>query len=40
VQMVIVDTVWPLWTLRGKRMLYTNRTANYFGPDNRDASSL
>lgn len=40
VQMVIVDTVWPFSTLRGERLLFTNRTANYFGPDNRDASSL
>jgi prepilin-type N-terminal cleavage/methylation domain-containing protein len=39
VQMVIVDTVWPILTLRGTK-LYTNRTASYFGQDNRDASSL
>jgi len=39
VQMVTVDTVWPFLALHGKR-LYTNRTASYFGPDNRDASSL
>ncbi len=39
VQMVTVDTVWPFPTLHGNR-LFTNRTASYFGPDNRDASSL
>jgi prepilin-type N-terminal cleavage/methylation domain-containing protein len=39
VQMVSVDTVWPL-SRRGAARLYTNRTATYFGPDNRDASSL
>ena len=39
VQMVIVDTVWPFLT-GGQKRLYTNRTASYFGPDNRDASSL
>jgi len=39
VQMVTVDTVWPFLTLHGK-CLFTNRTASYFGPDNRDASSL
>jgi prepilin-type N-terminal cleavage/methylation domain-containing protein len=39
VQMVTVDTVWPFLTLHG-RCLFTNRTATYFGPDNRDASSL
>lgn len=39
VQMVIVDTVWPFPTGRGVR-LFTNRTASYFGPDNRDASTL
>jgi prepilin-type N-terminal cleavage/methylation domain-containing protein len=39
VQMVMVDTVWPFQTLHGKRV-FTNRTASYFGPDNRDASSL
>ena len=39
VQMVTVDTVWPFLTLHGRR-LFTNRTASYFGPDNRDASSL
>jgi prepilin-type N-terminal cleavage/methylation domain-containing protein len=39
VQMVTVDTVWPFLGLGGRR-LYTNRTASYFGPDNRDASSL
>ena len=39
VQMVQVDTVWPLklgTTLRW----YTNSVANYFAPDNRDGSSL
>jgi hypothetical protein len=39
VQMVTVDTVWPFPTAKGTR-LFTNRTASYFGPDNRDASSL
>jgi prepilin-type N-terminal cleavage/methylation domain-containing protein len=39
VQMVTVDTVWPFLGLGGRRF-YTNRTASYFGPDNRDASSL
>ena len=39
VQMVTVDTVWPFLTGSGRR-LFTNRTASYFGPDNRDASSL
>jgi len=39
VQMVTVDTVWPFLTSSGTR-LFTNRTATYFGPDNRDASSL
>jgi type II secretory pathway pseudopilin PulG len=38
-QMVTVDTVWP-FTMFGRQRLYTNRTANYYGPDNRDASSL
>jgi prepilin-type N-terminal cleavage/methylation domain-containing protein len=39
VQMVAVDTVWPFFTRSGTR-LFTNRTASYFGPDNRDATSL
>ena len=39
VQMVAVDTVWPFFTRSGTR-LFTNRTASYFGPDNRDMSSL
>jgi hypothetical protein len=39
VQMVMVDTVWPFPTRTGPR-LFTNRTASYFGPDNRDISSL
>jgi prepilin-type N-terminal cleavage/methylation domain-containing protein len=39
VQMVRVDTVWPFCSLRGQR-LFTNSTASYFGPDNRDAGSL
>jgi prepilin-type N-terminal cleavage/methylation domain-containing protein len=39
VQMVSVDTVWPFTSYTGKR-LFTNRTASYFGPDNRDTSSL
>jgi prepilin-type N-terminal cleavage/methylation domain-containing protein len=33
-QMVTVDTVWPFPTGKGTR-LFTNRTASYFGPDNR-----
>jgi prepilin-type N-terminal cleavage/methylation domain-containing protein len=39
VQMVTVDTVWPFWK-GSSRLLFTNRTASYFGPDNRDVSSL
>ena len=39
VQMVAVDTVWPFFTRSGTR-LFTNRNASYFGPDNRDTSSL
>ena len=39
VQMLLVDTVWPFPTSTGVR-LYTNRTATYFGPDNRDVTSL
>jgi prepilin-type N-terminal cleavage/methylation domain-containing protein len=39
VQMVRVDTVWPFQTFRGRRC-FTNTTATYFGPDNRDDSSL
>ncbi len=39
VQMVTVDTVWPFLTLGGVR-LFTNRTATYFAPDNRDTTSL
>jgi prepilin-type N-terminal cleavage/methylation domain-containing protein len=39
VQMVAVDTVWPFPTSTGMR-LFTNRTASYLGPDNRDMSSL
>jgi hypothetical protein len=39
IQMVTVDTVWPFPTSTGTR-LFTNRTASYFGPDNRDTSSL
>lgn len=39
VQMVSVDTVWPFLSRSGSR-LFTNRTASYFGPDNRDMSSL
>jgi hypothetical protein len=39
VQMLSVDTVWPFPTRTGT-CLFTNRTASYFGPDNRDASSL
>ena len=40
VMMVLVNTVWPYRTYRGKTRLFTNTTASYFGPDNRDASSL
>lgn len=40
VQMVTVETVWPLLTLRHGKRLYTNTTASYFGPDNRDPASL
>jgi hypothetical protein len=39
VQMVTVDTVWP-HTVYGVRRYFTNRTASYIGPDNRDASTL
>jgi hypothetical protein len=39
VQMVTVDTVWP-HTVYGQRRFFTNRTASYIGPDNRDASTL
>ena len=39
VQMVTVDTVWPFMT-GGHKRLYTNRTASYFGPDNRDITGL
>ena len=39
VQMVTVVTVWPFQSYSG-RSVFTNRTASYFGPDNRDASSL
>lgn len=39
VQLVTVDTVWPFPTKTGMR-LFTNRTAAYYGPDNRDATSL
>jgi hypothetical protein len=39
VQMVTVDTVWP-HTVYGQLRYFTNRTASYMGPDNRDASSL
>ena len=39
VQMVTVDTVWP-HTVYGQRRYFTNRTASYIGPDNRDASTL
>lgn len=39
VQMVTVDAVWP-FTRWGVTSLYTNRTATYYGQDNRDDSSL
>lgn len=39
VQMLIVDTVWPFIGSKGTRY-FTNRTATYFAPDNRDLSSL
>ena len=38
-QMLSVDTVWP-FNMLGRVRYYTNTTATYFGPDNRDASSL
>jgi type II secretory pathway pseudopilin PulG len=38
-QMLTVDTVWPFKSYSGTR-LFTNRTATYYAPDNRDASSL
>jgi hypothetical protein len=39
VQMVTVETVWPR-TMYGTLRYFTNRIASYFGPDNRDPSSL
>lgn len=39
VQMVTVDTVWRFRSYNGVR-LFTNRTAAYYGQDNRDDSSL
>jgi prepilin-type N-terminal cleavage/methylation domain-containing protein len=39
VQLVSVDTVWPR-TMYGTKRYFTNHTASYFGPDNRDDSSL
>lgn len=38
-QMVRVDTVWPFPTFHGRRF-FTNTTVTYFGPDNRDDTSL
>jgi prepilin-type N-terminal cleavage/methylation domain-containing protein len=38
-QMVTVDTVWP-FQCRSQLKYFTNRTATYFAPDNRDASTL
>jgi type II secretory pathway pseudopilin PulG len=38
-QMVQVDTVWPLATAKGTKY-YTNTAATYFAPDNRDPGSL
>jgi type II secretory pathway pseudopilin PulG len=39
IQVIQVDTVWPFQGFGGRR-LYTNRTVNYFAPDNRDATTL
>jgi prepilin-type N-terminal cleavage/methylation domain-containing protein len=39
VQLVTVDTVWPR-TMYGTKRYFTNHTASYFGPDNRDDTSL
>jgi len=39
VQMVTVNTVWPLSTPSGTR-LFTNCAASYYGPDNRSITSL
>jgi prepilin-type N-terminal cleavage/methylation domain-containing protein len=39
VQMVTVDTVWPFQSYTGRRV-FTNRTATYYGPDNRSVTSL
>jgi prepilin-type N-terminal cleavage/methylation domain-containing protein len=38
-QMVTVSTVWP-FNMLGRMRYFTNTTATYYGPDNRDASSL
>ena len=40
VQMVRVDTVWVFYGFGGMKRVFTNTTANYFAPDNRDASTL
>jgi len=39
VQMVTVDTVWPFPTKTGNRY-FTNTTATYLGPDDRDFNNL
>ena len=39
VHMVMVDTVWR-FPMGNSTRLFTNQTASYFGPDNRDVSSL
>ena len=39
VQMVTVDTVWVFKSYRGTR-IFTNRTATYYAPDNREVSTL
>lgn len=39
IQMISVDTVWLFRDYRGRRLM-TNQIATYFGPDNRDVSSL
>jgi hypothetical protein len=40
VQMVKVETVWPLASLNHSPRLHTNTVATYLGPDNRDRTSL
>jgi hypothetical protein len=41
--MIIVNTVWPFLGNFGghwQERLYTNTAATYYGPDDRDASTL